>query len=570
MLATSRAPLRLSGEHVLPLEPLSVDDAATLFVELAAARGVVLHADTLASVHEICRRLDGLAAGDRARGGPPRRPPTGRDPAGARRGPRARDGRARRPAGAATNAARGDRLELRAPERAPARAARRARGFRRRRRARRRARIAERRPEFLPDLEALVAWSLVRSDVTDGEVRLSMLETVREHALDRLRAERRTRRPAATARRAIPRARPRRRGRARRAGSGSWLDRLEARIRQHPSRPRLVLRLGSRRGCAARDLGAQPLLAGARPRQRGPPLARPGPRPGDDVPDDVRADALWTAARQAAAQSDWAEALPLLEAGAIRAARAPRARGRLRAGGARLDRASNTRPERAEELCEEALEVAPSSGRPRDRRSAEALADVFSAERRARPCAGITRRRSSSAARSATPSSLPTRRTTSVLRFRERRDRAGAPGLRGVACARARPGRSPYIAAAQFMLAELDLLAGDVETRRADAREASRSTPRSRTTASSGVSRRARWPPPSRRDHSKRPRGSSAQRRRSRRRAPDESSDRARALRAACSKHVSERTREPRFGRRATLGSENAPAELGRLFRRDS
>ena len=38
ILATSRAPLRLSGEHVLPLEPLSVDDAATLFVELAAAR----------------------------------------------------------------------------------------------------------------------------------------------------------------------------------------------------------------------------------------------------------------------------------------------------------------------------------------------------------------------------------------------------------------------------------------------------------------------------------------------------------------------------------------------------
>ena len=60
VLATSRAPLRLSGEHVLPLEPLSIDDASTLFVELAAARGVVLHADALASVHEICRRLDGL------------------------------------------------------------------------------------------------------------------------------------------------------------------------------------------------------------------------------------------------------------------------------------------------------------------------------------------------------------------------------------------------------------------------------------------------------------------------------------------------------------------------------
>ena len=38
----------------------TIEDATTLFVELAAARGVVLQADALASVHEICRRLDGL------------------------------------------------------------------------------------------------------------------------------------------------------------------------------------------------------------------------------------------------------------------------------------------------------------------------------------------------------------------------------------------------------------------------------------------------------------------------------------------------------------------------------
>ena len=60
VLATSRTPLRLSAEHVHPLEPLSIDDATTLFVELAAARGVILRDDTLASVQEICRRLDGL------------------------------------------------------------------------------------------------------------------------------------------------------------------------------------------------------------------------------------------------------------------------------------------------------------------------------------------------------------------------------------------------------------------------------------------------------------------------------------------------------------------------------
>ena len=42
---------------------------------------------------------------------------------------------------------------------------------------------------FLGDLEALVGWSLVRSEASDGSVRLSMLETVREHALGRLEAE---------------------------------------------------------------------------------------------------------------------------------------------------------------------------------------------------------------------------------------------------------------------------------------------------------------------------------------------------------------------------------------------
>ena len=37
VLTTSRAPLPLSGEHVLPLDPLSMENASTLFVEPAAA-----------------------------------------------------------------------------------------------------------------------------------------------------------------------------------------------------------------------------------------------------------------------------------------------------------------------------------------------------------------------------------------------------------------------------------------------------------------------------------------------------------------------------------------------------
>jgi len=60
VLVTSRAPLRLSGEHVVQLDPLAVDDAFLLFVDLAEARGVELPEDSLPSVREICRRLDGL------------------------------------------------------------------------------------------------------------------------------------------------------------------------------------------------------------------------------------------------------------------------------------------------------------------------------------------------------------------------------------------------------------------------------------------------------------------------------------------------------------------------------
>ncbi len=60
VLVTSRTPLRLSGEHILQLEPLSVPDAVMLFVELAAARGVELPEEWLPAVREICRRLDGL------------------------------------------------------------------------------------------------------------------------------------------------------------------------------------------------------------------------------------------------------------------------------------------------------------------------------------------------------------------------------------------------------------------------------------------------------------------------------------------------------------------------------
>ena len=76
VLATSRAPLRLRGEHELPVEPLALpadgDDvgrrrvgasaAVALFVQRARAAdpAFALTEDNAAAVAEICRRLDGL------------------------------------------------------------------------------------------------------------------------------------------------------------------------------------------------------------------------------------------------------------------------------------------------------------------------------------------------------------------------------------------------------------------------------------------------------------------------------------------------------------------------------
>ncbi|MEN3341670.1 MAG: hypothetical protein V7644_1074 [Actinomycetota bacterium] len=74
VLATSRAPLRISGEHEFPLEPLALPDAGAsagtaasseavaLFVERARAVVPAFRLDeaNAATIVEICRRLDGL------------------------------------------------------------------------------------------------------------------------------------------------------------------------------------------------------------------------------------------------------------------------------------------------------------------------------------------------------------------------------------------------------------------------------------------------------------------------------------------------------------------------------
>jgi predicted ATPase len=58
VLVTSRAPLRVAGEHEYRLEPLPPKQAAALFADRARAVGSEVAPD--ATVEEICRRLDGL------------------------------------------------------------------------------------------------------------------------------------------------------------------------------------------------------------------------------------------------------------------------------------------------------------------------------------------------------------------------------------------------------------------------------------------------------------------------------------------------------------------------------
>lgn len=60
VLATSRSPLRIRGEHVYPVLPLSPDAAAELFCERTTQSAAEASGADESVVTEICRRLDGL------------------------------------------------------------------------------------------------------------------------------------------------------------------------------------------------------------------------------------------------------------------------------------------------------------------------------------------------------------------------------------------------------------------------------------------------------------------------------------------------------------------------------
>ena len=362
VLVTSRAPLRLSSEHVFPLGPLAAEDAATLLVELAAARGVLLRADTLAGVHTICRRLDGL--------------------------PLAIELVAARlvvlpPAEIVRALDDGLTLEMEGPIDLPERQ-RTLRatidwGYRLLSESQRElhgalsvfvngcsledARAIAGGPHFLPDLEALVASSLLRSDVADGSIRLAMLETVREHAVARLEEEGKLnelrRRHAERFLELALNAEEELVG----PRQASWLGRLEDEFDNIRASLEWLLEAGrvedSLRLLSAlsRFWRAHGHAAEAR-RWVALGLDR-----AEDIAPDVRSDALWTAARQAAAQSDWnaadaylQDALPLF-----------RGSGRQREVAFTLSELAfialrRNELDRAATLCEEALEVAKGLG----------------------------------------------------------------------------------------------------------------------------------------------------------------------------------------------------------------
>jgi predicted ATPase/class 3 adenylate cyclase len=313
ILATSRVPLHLSTERVAPLEPLALVDATTLFVELAAGRGVVLQPDALESVREICRRLDGL--------------------------PLAIELVAARlvvlpPAEIVRALAEGLALRMEGPVDLPERQ-RTLRAaidwsYQRLTESQRvlhgclaafsdGAELSDARAiagdgeTFLVDLEALVGWSLVRSEASDGALRLAMLETVREYALERLRVQGRLddvrERHARHFLELALEAETELSG----PSQNAWLNRLEREYDNITTALDWLLSSGqvedALRAVSALDRfwRAHAHVSEAR---RWLALALDFAA---DVPAHVQADALWTAARQAAGQSDWDAAVPLLE-----------------------------------------------------------------------------------------------------------------------------------------------------------------------------------------------------------------------------------------------------------------
>jgi predicted ATPase/class 3 adenylate cyclase len=466
ILTTSRTPLRLLGEHVLPLLPLPMEDAATLFVELAAARGVVLQADALASVREICRRLDGLPLAIELVAArlvvlPPNRVLQALD-----------EGLALEMEGPVDLPERQRTLRatiawsyglLSESEKAlhdalgvfpggctldDARA------------------VARAGQGFFRDLEALVAWSLVRSDMADGDVRLSMLETVRADAVARLRDngaldELRRRH----AERFLELA-----GAAENELEGPeqavWLERLELELdniraaldwhlacRRAEEALKLVSALGHFWRAHGHVSEARQWLSKA--------LSQ-----ADGVPPNVLANALWWSARQAAAQDDLEAEIPPLEEALrlFRTLERPREAAYVlgELGWIALQRGD---PERAEQLCEEALAVARDTGDPAAiSAQLNYLADVYSA--RGDHLRALAAHEEALALRRTLNNPMLVTNSTynlGIAAWENDEIERARDAFEETHALAARLGDVLHTAASDFMLAELDLGAGELD-----------------------------------------------------------------------------------------------------------
>ncbi len=319
---------------------------------------------------------------------------------------------------------------------------------------------------FLPDLEGLVTGSLLRSDVSDGEVRLFMLETVREDVLARLAAggnldDLRHRHAERFLGLAVV-------AEAELAGpkQAEWLDRLERELDNiraaldwafASGRVEEVLRAASALGRFWRMHGHV-----TEARQR---LSR-ALEQAEGVSREVLANALWWSARQAAAQDDLKAEVPLLEEALalFRELEWPRetafALGEL--GWIALQQGE---PARAEELCEEALAVARATG------DAETIsgqlnyvADVYSA--RGDHLRAIAAHEEALELRWTLDDPMLVTNSTYNLGIAawENGEVARARDVFEETYARAQElGDVIHTAAADFMLAELDLRSGDLD-----------------------------------------------------------------------------------------------------------
>ena len=311
ILTTSRTPLKLSGEHVLRLYAV-----APWTMRRHCSSSSPRHAASFSrrrrfpSVREICRRLDGLPSRSSSSRRASRPPPAGCLQASRRARAARWRGRWTSPSASERSAPRFDWSYALLSDR-QTRAARDAGRLRRWLFALVDARAIVEEEDRFPHgtSRRWSAWSLLRSDVTEGDVRVSMLETLREHAL------------APWAHRLGPAGRGcgSRHGERfldlaqtaedepKGPGRGALARAPRARARQRADSPRV----GAERPAASRRRSAPSPALGRFWRAHGHiaealPLALSRARAGGRTtsPPEVLANALWWSARQAAAQDD--------------------------------------------------------------------------------------------------------------------------------------------------------------------------------------------------------------------------------------------------------------------------